>query len=42
MPPESQMSPAEHGGADPSTGAKEVTCSAAPGTAALAASLPAD
>ena len=33
---------AEHCGADRSPGAKEVTCSAAPGTAALAASLPAD
>ena len=33
---------AEHCGADRSTGAKEVTCSAAPGTAALAASPPAD
>ena len=31
---------AEHGDADRSTGAKEVTCSAAPGTAALAASPP--
>ena len=33
---------AEHCGADRSSGAKEVTCSAAPGTAALAASPPAD
>ena len=33
---------AEHCGADRSSGAKEVTCSAAPGTAALSASPPAD